>query len=152
MLKHQHARAEESFSSPASMQTQAIMARHADWGYWCSAVAPCRVCIEHLASLQNNLQDFTCRYATANYAIGWAVASSLQGPYTKPGGPWLSSINTNANGDVRPPTCLISAVAIVCLPAATPGLNNSVLWLVTSCHRGRSLLVPTARQVWSFWS
>ena len=42
-----------------------------------------------------------CRYATANYAIGWAVAPSLQGPYTKPGGPWLSSINTNANGDVR---------------------------------------------------
>ena len=43
------------------------------------------------------------RYFDASYAIGYATASTLQGPYTKPvaGNPWLSSINTPANGDVR---------------------------------------------------
>jgi len=45
--------------------------------------------------------EATCRFATANYTIGCATASSLQGPYTKPGPPWLTSVNTTVNGNVR---------------------------------------------------
>ncbi len=66
-----------------------------------------------------NLRERACRYATANYAIGWAVASSLQGPYTKPGGPWLSSINTLANGNVRFATLLVMVFASCWLLAAS---------------------------------